>query len=120
MVLKGIAREEAYLAQNDACRVALLLAIESAERALGSVEREPGSAFLEEKVDANLTSLALAAPVRQQAIALVDRFYAALTAMLDDIERSLVESASAPAAASRRAVTRARTSHAPFAMPWGG
>jgi hypothetical protein len=87
MVLKRIAREteelvtephalatEAYLAQSDACRVALHIAIESAGRALGSIEREPGSAVLEEHVDAPLASLVLSAPVRQQAIALVDRF----------------------------------------------
>jgi hypothetical protein len=103
---------EAIRAPNDACRVAVLLSVASASRALDLPGEEWAPAVLHDEADAYLSALELPAAARQQAIALVDRCYRALTAMLDDLERSLVASSSP---ASIAAFALARTVLAPVA-----
>jgi len=134
---------EVYLAPNDACRITLLLAIESAghvffEAVAAHVERtrrsaepalkyfsrfhidvEKKHALFEEEADAYLSSIALPAAVREQATALVDRCYRAFQAMFDDIERRFEEVASSrrPAPPSSvRTLALARTVLAPVAL----
>jgi hypothetical protein len=104
---------EAHRAPNDACRVVLLLTIESAVRALYLVEEERAMSVLEEQADACLSSLSLPALVRQQAIALIDRCYQTISAIFEGVEQSLAASP-APLLATARART---IDLAPLAMP---
>lgn len=139
---------DVYLAPNDACRISLLLAIESAghvffEAVASHVEHtrapsdpalkyfsrfhfdaEKKHALFEKRVDAYLSSMTLPPRTSEQALALVDRCYRALLAMFDDIERRLAgQAASSPPAAERAAMQSlglARTVLAPVsAFPSG-
>jgi hypothetical protein len=134
---------EVYTAPNDACRITLLLAIESAgqvffEAVASHVERtraptdpplqyfsrshleaEKKHAVFERNADAYLPSMPLPPPTRRQALRLVERTYRAFLAMFDDIERRLAGSTSSPAPPQRsssRSFALARTVLAPVAL----
>ncbi|HEX8793590.1 MAG TPA: hypothetical protein VF765_21755 [Polyangiaceae bacterium] len=134
---------EVYLAPNDACRITLLLAIESAghvffeavashserTRAPGDaalkyfsrfhIDVEKKHALFEEQVDAYLSSLVLPVAVREQAHAMVDRCYRAFIAMFDEIERRLADATSSRPSSqpsSVRSLALARTVLAPVPM----
>ena len=134
---------EVYLAPNDACRITLLLAIESAghvffEAVAAHVERtrtatdaalkyfsrfhievEKRHALFEQQADAHLSSMTLPAATRHQALALVERCYRAFHAVFDDIERRLSDSAPSRAPSSPssvRSLALARTLLAPVAL----
>lgn len=134
---------EVYLAPSDACRITLLLAIESAghvffEAVASHVERTraPGDpalkyfsrfhievekkhALFERQVDAYLSSLVLPAPAREQAAGVVDRCYRAFFAMFDEIERRLADPTSSRPPSkppSMRSLALARTMLAPVAL----
>jgi hypothetical protein len=106
---------EAYLAPDDACRIALLLAVESAERSLYPFQGE--TPVVDESAEATLSDLEIAAESRRKALAIVHRCHQALWAMLDDVECSSESAAvSSSARSSARAIAFARTMLAPAAM----
>jgi hypothetical protein len=134
---------EVYTAPNDACRITLLLAIESAgqvflEAVASHVERtraptdvpleyfsrshleaDRKHAIFDRDTDPYLPSMALTPAIRRQAIRLVDRAYRAFFAMFNDIERRLADRPSSeppPKDPSVRSLGLARTVLAPVAM----
>ena len=82
-------------APNDACGLAVLVSLDLARRALGSLNGECAPPMLTEEACAHLPARTLAPLERRQAIALVDECYRSLSRMLDNLERSVTGS-SAP------------------------